>query len=114
MMSALRRGGAGVRFPTLSVASPVGSQPSRAFSSTVKGEGSLAAVFGGFGFTERQLTKHEAVYREHGFDCLPVLSTIPQLISPKIAAQRGPELAAVVRATPVAAAMGVLLAHGMR
>ena len=65
--------------------------------STICGDGSLALVFGGFGFTERQLRKHEAIYREHGFECLPVLSTIPQLITPNIGWQRGPELAARVQ-----------------
>ena len=28
-----------------------------------RGDGSLAVVFGGFGFTQRQLTKHESLYR---------------------------------------------------
>ena len=64
---------------------------------TLNGEGSLAVVFGGFGFTERQLRKHEALYDEHGFKVMPVLSSIPQLISPKVACDRGPELAARVQ-----------------
>jgi len=55
--------------------------------------GSLAVVFGGFGFTPRQLKRHEDIYSDHGFDVMPVLSTIPQLVTPSIAAQRGRELA---------------------
>ena len=50
-------------------------------------------VFGGFGFTQRQLDKHEVVYRSHGFSVLPVLSSIKQLISVELAGQRGLELA---------------------
>ena len=48
-------------------------------SSKISGDGALSVVFGGFGFTQRQIVKHEAIYREHGFECLPVLSSIPQL-----------------------------------
>lgn len=59
----------------------------RAFSS-IAGSGSLACVFGGFGFTTRQISKHEAIYHEHGFETLPVVSTIQQLISPTMAEQR--------------------------
>lgn len=66
-------------------------------SSKISGDGALSVVFGGFGFTQRQIVKHEAIYREHGFECLPVLSSIPQLISPKVGWQRGPELAARVQ-----------------
>ena len=51
-------------------------------------------VFGGFGFTPRQLARHENLYRERGFAVEPVLSTIPELITPKVAWQRGPALAA--------------------
>ena len=69
---------------------------SRAFSTapSVDGTGSLAMVFGGFGFTPRQLARHENLYRERGFAVEPVLSTIPELITPKVAWQRGPALAA--------------------
>ena len=69
---------------------------SRAFSTapSVDGTGSLAMVFGGFGFTPRQLARHENLYRERGFEVEPVLSTIPELITPKVAWQRGPALAA--------------------
>ena len=69
----------------------------RLFSSNVNGKGSLAVVFGGFGFTPRQLTKHEDLYRQHGFDCLPVLRTIPQLITPERAREAGKELAVRVQ-----------------
>ena len=69
----------------------------RSLSTAPCAEGSLAVVFGGFGFTERQLAKHEALYREVGFDVLPVLSRIPQLISPKVGWIRGPELAARIQ-----------------
>ena len=61
--------------------------------SGVSGVGSRAVIFGGFGFTQRQLRKHEEIYREHGFECTPVLSSIQQLITPKIANERGAELA---------------------
>ena len=71
----------------------------------LSGEGSLAVVLGGFGFTPRQLTKHESLYREHGFDVMPVLSSIPQLISPTIAWKRGPELAARVQEANVPIAL---------
>ena len=69
---------------------------SRAFSTapSVDGTGSLAMVFGGFGFTPRQLARHENLYRERGFAVEPVLSTIPELITPKVAWRRGPALAA--------------------
>ena len=73
----------------------------RASSSSICGSGLLAVVFGGFGFTQRQLRKHEALYREHGFDCLPVLSSIPELVTPRIAWKRAPELAARVQAASV-------------
>lgn len=56
-------------------------------------EHSTAVVFGGFGFTQRQISKHEAIYREHGFNVLPVLSKVPQLITPVIAAQRAADIA---------------------
>lgn len=59
----------------------------------IKGEGATAVVLGGFGFTQRQLTKHEALYQEHGFEVLPVLSSITQLISVEQAGRRGAELA---------------------
>lgn len=53
---------------------------------------------GGFGFTQRQLSKHEALYNKHGFDVLPVLSTIPQLVMPRyFTDKRGPELAAQIQ-----------------
>ena len=52
-------------------------------------------VFGGFGFTPRQLARHENLYRERGFAVEPVLSTIPELITPKVAWRRGPALAAL-------------------
>ena len=73
---------------------------SRAFSTapSVDGTGSLAMVFGGFGFTPRQLARHENLYRERGFAVEPVLSTIPELITPKVAWQRGPALAAKLQA----------------
>lgn len=58
----------------------------------------VAAVFGGFGFTRRQLAKHELLYAEHGFEVLPVLSTIPQLITPSVGWERGPRLAAQLQA----------------
>mmetsp|Transcript_61964 Transcript_61964/g.184432 ORF Transcript_61964/g.184432 Transcript_61964/m.184432 type:complete len:316 (-) Transcript_61964:182-1129(-) len=64
---------------------------------TLSGEGSCAIVFGGFGFTERALRRHEMLYEEHGFKVLPVLSTIPQLVTPKIGWERGPALAAQVQ-----------------
>ena len=51
-------------------------------------------VFGGFGFSPRQLARHENLYGERCFDVHPVLSTIPELITPKTAWRRGPELAA--------------------
>ena len=70
------------------------STPSRRAQSTISGERHLAVVMGGFGFTQRQLAKHENIYREHGFECMPVLSSIPQLVTPKEALRRAPELAA--------------------
>ena len=69
----------------------------RALSSTVAGSGSLAVIFGGFGVTQRQLRKHEALYEEHGFDCMPIASSIPQLISPATGRKRGAELASAVQ-----------------
>jgi hypothetical protein len=63
-------------------------------SLSVSGAGSRALIFGGFGFTQRQLSKHESIYKDHGFECIPVLSSIQQLISPKLANERGAKLAA--------------------
>jgi hypothetical protein len=77
--------------------SGVSRRCARGLTTSTGAVGSLAVVFGGFGFTQRQLSKHEQLYGEHGFDVMPVLSSIPQLISPKIAATRGRELAARVR-----------------
>jgi hypothetical protein len=61
--------------------------------SGISGDGALAVVFGGFGFTSRQLAKHEAIYSQHGFECHSVLSSIRELITPDLAAQRGQLLA---------------------
>ena len=60
---------------------------------TISGEGSLAVVFGGFGFTNRQLSKHEALYTQHGFEVVPVLYPITQMISPEKALRNGTEVA---------------------
>lgn len=59
----------------------------------------LAVVFGGFGFTPRQLARHEGLYAEHGFNVLPVLSTVPQLVTPNIALKRAQDLASRMQST---------------
>jgi len=69
----------------------------RWLSTKLSGDGSLAVVFGGFGFTERVLRRHESLYEEHGFEVMPILSSIPQLVQPKVGFERGPELAARVQ-----------------
>ena len=66
-------------------------------SAAARGDGSLAVVFGGFGFTPRQITKHEALYRDQGFNVMPVLSSISQLITPKVAESRAKQLAAKIQ-----------------
>lgn len=75
-----------------------GASSVRAMSTVIQGGGSLAVVFGGFGFTQRQLAKHEELYKFHGFQCHPVLSTIRELITPELAAARGPVIAEQVMA----------------
>ena len=70
----------------------------RMSSSAPRANGSLAVVFGGFGFTERQIAKHESLYREHGFDVEPVLSSVAQMITPRVARQRAAAIAARIRA----------------
>ena len=37
-------------------------------STEINGDGKTAVLFGGFGFTERAMAKHAALYSEHGFD----------------------------------------------
>ena len=39
----------------------------------VDGNGKLAVIFGGFGFSARQMAKHAAIYEEHGFETVHVL-----------------------------------------
>ena len=66
----------------------------------ISGDGAVAVVMGGFGFTQRALSKHEDLYRAHGFRVMPVISTINQLTNPRLfTEQRGPELAAQIQAT---------------
>ena len=86
-----------VRHPTSSFARARGCALSTSVSlstSAPRGEGSLAVVMGGFGFSDRQLKRHVDLYEQYGFGVMPVLSTIPQLVSPAVAWRRGPELAA--------------------
>ena len=54
-------------------------------------------IFGGFGFGEREMAKHAALYDQHGFAVLPVLSSVMQLTTPAGADARGAALAATLR-----------------
>ena len=60
---------------------------------TINGVGSTAMILGGFGFGERQMAKHAALYDQHGFGVLPVLSSISQLTTPSGFQERGAALA---------------------
>jgi hypothetical protein len=62
-------------------------------SAKIDGTGSVALVLGGFGFTERQLRRHEALYEEHDFEVVPKLFSIKELCSPTFAHTACPQLA---------------------
>eukprot|EP00730_Choanoeca_flexa_P015245 TRINITY_DN6958_c0_g1_i2.p1 TRINITY_DN6958_c0_g1~~TRINITY_DN6958_c0_g1_i2.p1 ORF type:complete len:338 (+),score=49.85 TRINITY_DN6958_c0_g1_i2:143-1015(+) len=64
----------------------------------VDGHGKLAVIFGGFGFTKRQMAKHEAIYQEHGFETLPLFHSVTQMTSPNYGDKRGRELAELLAA----------------
>jgi len=59
----------------------------------VDGSGKTAVVFGGFGFQEKQMAKHAALYDAHGFDVITSMGSIKDLTTPATAARRGAELA---------------------
>lgn len=69
----------------------------RALSTQLDATGVNAVVFGGFGFGPRQMAKHEALYKVHGFGTTPVLSTVFELSSPSDANRRGKFLAEQVQ-----------------
>eukprot|EP00051_Salpingoeca_urceolata_P032547 m.16255 g.16255 ORF g.16255 m.16255 type:complete len:368 (+) comp5196_c0_seq1:243-1346(+) len=55
----------------------------------IDGSGSLAVIFGGFGFKEKQMKKHQELYELHGFDTMPMFSSITDLTTPATASVRG-------------------------
>ena len=58
----------------------------------IHGNGDPAVVLGGFGFTKRALRRHEELYEGVGFEVMPVLSGIRDLITPEVARERsGPQ-----------------------
>ena len=62
-------------------------------SAQINGNNKTAVILGGFGFTERAMAKHAALYSEHGFDVVPVLSTIKELTTPTVVNKRGETIA---------------------
>lgn len=65
----------------------------RLASTQINGNGKTALILGGFAFTERAMSKHAALYDSHGFDTVPILSSVKDLTTPSTAARRGYELA---------------------
>ena len=68
-------------------------KPAQSVPATIRADGSLAVVFGGFGFNERQLRRHVELYSEHGFEVMPVISSIKELVTPASGWRRGPIIA---------------------
>jgi len=62
------------------------------------GQHATAVVFGGFGFSERQIAKHAAIYEQHEFTVLPIVSKTVDLMTPLQCDRRGRELAAQLEA----------------
>jgi hypothetical protein len=62
-------------------------------STEINGDGKTAVLFGGFGFTKRAMAKHAALYSEHGFDVVPILSDIKDLTTPSTGEIRGRAIA---------------------
>jgi len=85
MLSNVRRLGKAASVNVRSLSSVAATQ--------IDAQGANAVVFGGFGFGNRQMKKHEALYTEHGFSTTPVLSTVTQLSSPYHGDRRGKQLA---------------------
>lgn len=65
----------------------------RCFATEINGKGSTAVIFGGFGFTERAMAKHAALYETHNFDTVGILSPIIDLTTPAIAEKKALEMA---------------------
>lgn len=69
---------------------------------SVDGHGSSAILFGGFAFGPRQMKKHAALYEQHGFDVMNILSPglkgIKDLTTPVTSERRGKEIAEQVMA----------------
>ena len=62
-------------------------------STTIKGNNCTALVFGGFGFKERQMTKHASLYGQFDFNVVPVLSSVKELSTPCVGERQGKNLA---------------------
>ena len=62
-------------------------------SAQINGNNKTAVLLGGFGFTERAMAKHSALYEEHGFSVIPVLSGIKDLTTPSTSEKRGRRIA---------------------
>ena len=60
---------------------------------TINGKNSTALVLGGFGFSERHMSKHSTLYGQFGFDLVPVLSSVKELATPNICEKRGKNMA---------------------
>jgi len=54
----------------------------------IDGKNCTAIVFGGFGFKERQMQKHTALYERFNFKIVPIFSTVKQLTKPSIGETR--------------------------
>ena len=62
-------------------------------SKTIDGRNATAVVFGGFGFRERQMTKHSSLYAKFNFNIVPILSSVKELTTPTVASTRAKTLA---------------------
>ena len=62
-------------------------------SKTIDGSNATAVIFGGFGFKERQMSKHSSLYSRFNFNVVPILSSVKQLTTRTVASKRGKDLA---------------------
>lgn len=78
---------------SLGADSPIAASCPTVESPRISGEGALALVFAGFGFNQRQLSKHTSLYEDYGFEVIPVMKSITHMITPVHAQRNGKEIA---------------------
>ena len=65
--------------------------------SRISGKSCTAVVFGGFGFKQRQMQKHESLYKEFDFNVVPIFSSVKQMTRPYLMKERGREFAEMLQ-----------------